>query len=92
MKAPSPKLDLKAFNQAFLDYLATRCDRQADNTYRCKKCGAAIQSTTCLATIHDARKEGCHDNREGLITMSLPYCPACEGEPTGDDICTCVHV
>lgn len=92
MKAPPPKLSVEAFNQAFTDHIAAHYDQGSDGTYRCKKCGTTIKAAACLAVIHDARVPDRCAGDEGCLPISLPYCPQCEGEPTGTDLETCIHV
>lgn len=58
--------------------------------FRCKKCGAKIQQTTCTVSVHTNQFSNVCAGGGEVLQLPLPYCSSCEGMPTHTS--TCVHV
>ena len=88
MEAPA-RMNWQDFNNAIESHVE-RFYEKTENGYKCKKCGAEIQQTTCTISIHtrlfDTRCVGTGEVRR----VPLPYCLKCEGEPKNTS--TCIHV
>jgi len=65
---------------AQMDYRRKKYIRQADGSYKCRRCGFKIQVVSIAHPIWDGPFAMCGSGK--VFNEARPYCPQCEKPPT----------